>query len=536
MRAGTGLSQSFFSYELPDSTKAMLGWLDSDGDGIFDVLDVPLSLQGSGRYNASTGIFSFSGFATAVALPNQNSAGFQNDITLNRVDRIEYRVDGGPWRTAATIGKQQGDVEFEVPLEPFSSIEIRAIDDSSTVTSEVYASDSFLPLFAGVSVGGVAYLESGTGESELSPALLSGVTATLVHADGTALLRGTIDPDQFTTGIALPATPGATLTALGHVLDGRVGTIATAASTGSRAFGFFSSQSGNWQSRWAPDKKLLITFDKPVGKVELDAVGLGSSFSQSFGRLEAYDAGGALLSRYSTSGLIRGQSETMAVSDVAGRIASVRAFGHALRDVGLDNLRFGSTAEFQTSADGIFEFAGVPDGDYRLELTAQNLIYAFPRSGDVVTIQSGVSSSIAAGFQRVRSPWTNANDAFDVDRNDRVEPLDALRVLNDLARNGSRTLRDPSQITTFIDANNDGTVSPLDALVVLNEIARRNRRSEGEAGSGDAAKTKLRQSSDTAVDAIYAAWPGDSNEKKLSDVWGENELPDDTIGLAKPLV
>jgi len=536
MRAGTGLSQSFFSYELPASTMAMIGWLDSDGNGIFDALDVPLSLQGSGRYDASSGIFAFSGFATAVALPNQNSAGLQNDITLNRVDRIEYRVDGGAWQTATTIGKQFGDVEFALALEPFSSIEIRAIDDSSTVTSAVYASDSFLPLFAGVSVGGIAYVQSGSGEAEVSPTLLSGVTATLVHADGTPLLQGTIDPDQFTTGIALPATPGATLTALGHVLDGRVGTIAAASSTGSRAFGYFSSQAGTWQSRWAPDKKLLITFDQPVGKVELDAVGLGSTFSQSFGRLEAYDESGELLTRYSTSGLVSGQSETMVVTDVSGRIASVRAFGHAMSNIGLDHLRFGVASEFQTSSDGIFEFIGVPDGDYRLELAAQNLIYAFPQSGDVVTIEKGVTSSIAAGFQRVRSPWTNPADAFDVDGNNRVEPLDALRVLNDLARGGARMLSDPSQISNFVDANNDGMVTPLDALVVLNEIARRNRQSEGEADSGTATGARARQGSQWAFDTIYAAWPSESNEKKLSDVWGENDLPDDAIGLPKPLV
>lgn len=535
MRSGTGLSQSFFSYELPESTMAMLGWRDSDGDGIFDVLDVPLSLQGSGRYNQGTGVFSFSGFATAVALPNQNSAGFQNDITLNRVDRIEYRIDGGAWQTATTIGKQFGDVDFQLVLEPFSSIEIRAIDDSSTVTSAVYGSDSFLPLLAGASIGGVAYLDNGTGEAENSPALLSGVTATLVRADGTSLPFGTIDPDQFTTGIALPPTPGVTFTALGQVLDGRVGTLAAASSTGSRAFGFFSNQTGNWQSRWAPDKKLVITFDEPVGNVELDAVGL-SSFSQSFGRLEAYDASGALLSRYSTSGLLTGRSETMVVTDAAGRIASVRAFGHALSDVGLDRLRYGSPSELQTSSDGVFEFSGVPDGDYRLHLTAENLIYSFPMSGEVFSIQNGVSSSIAAGFQRVRSPWTNPVDQFDVDQNTRVEPLDALRILNDLAQNGSRTLRDPSQINVFIDANNDGILTPLDALVVLNEIARRNRQpSEGESFGGGSVQNRSRQSFAQAADTLYAAWPGELNEKKSSNDLSDEELPEDSIGLTKSL-
>lgn len=549
MRAGTGLNQSFFSYELPESTMAMIGWRDSDGNGIFDVLDVPLKLEGIGRYDARSEIFSFTGSATAVPLMNQNSSGFQNDITLNRVDRIEYRVDGGPWQTAATINAQFGDVQFELELESFSTIEMRAIDDRVGVTSAIYASDAFLPLFAGANVGGIAYVENGAAEAEVSPQLLAGVTVSLAMPDGSPLFAGAVDPDQFTDRIRLPEIPGANFVAIGHVLDGRVGSVAAPASTGSRAFGFFNSQFATWQSRWAPDKALAITFDQPVGQVDLDAVGLGTAFRPSFGRLEAYDADGILLTRYSTEGLIAGQHEAMTVKDVSGRIASVRAFGHAFTEIGLDNLRYGVNAHLETSTDGVFHFSGIPDGNYRLTLEPENLTFAFPGSGDLISLQSGAGSTIAAGFVRVRSPWTNPDDPFDVDGNSAVDPLDALLVLNEIARNGAGTLRNPEQMRHFVDTNNDGTVTPLDALLVLNEIGRRNRAgtSEGEGpeaaappgGSDDSGRTFRSGASGgaaAAVDALFAVWPATEEEKKLTDFWGQSGEVQVDFGQPKSLV
>lgn len=526
MRSGTALAQSFASYELPESTKAMIGWRDSDGDGIFDVLDVPLRLEGTGRYDASRGVFAFGGFATAVALPNRNSSGLQNDITLNRVDRIEYRIDGGAWRTAAVVGKQASEISFEFAVGEYASIEIRAIDDRVGVTSEVYRTDMLLPMLAGASVAGLAFLHNGEGEAGLSPDLLAGVTAALVQADGSPLFSGSVDPDQYTGGIAIPPINGVSLVALGQVLDGRVGSVATPSSTGLRAFGFFNRQGISWQHRWAPDKILQITFDQPVGNVQLDAVGLGTASNPSFGRLEAYDAAGNLLTRYTSAALIVGQSETMQVSDSAGRIASVRAFGHAFSNVGLDHLRYGVQSSVITSDNGIFGFSGVPDGNYRLTLTPARLIHQFPGSGDLITVQDGIVNQIAAGFQRVRSPWSNLGDTFDVDGNSRVEPLDALLILTEIGRNGSRILRDPSQITWFVDTNNDGEVSPLDALWVLNEIGRRNRDGQGEqvVAGGDQASRSGGGQRLRAVDALFAAWGDSEEEKRRNGLWNSDKV------------
>jgi hypothetical protein len=177
----------------------------------------------------------------------------------------------------------------------------------------------------------------------------------------------------------------------------------------------------------------------------------------------------------------------------------------------------------------VFQFTGLPDGDYALELTAQRLIYAFPDSGTLVRISGGIGEVIAAGFERVRSPWTNPVDPFDVSGNAQVEPLDALQILNDIARGGSRILRDPAQITLFVDANNDGELTPLDALVVLNEIARRSRAAGGESlPQSQRADAQSAQ----AFDAALALWSAAEEKEPVVGLWGASHEP---LGIGEPL-
>ena len=46
----------------------MVGWQDSDGDGVFDLADVPLRLEAVGYFDAQTSLYHFSGVA-ASAVP-----------------------------------------------------------------------------------------------------------------------------------------------------------------------------------------------------------------------------------------------------------------------------------------------------------------------------------------------------------------------------------------------------------------------------------------------------------------------------------
>jgi hypothetical protein len=491
MSGGVPLSTSFDNYTLPASTRAMIGWQDSDGDGIFDVSDVPLNLEGTGWYDRASGKFNFRGSARAVALPNRNSWGFQNDITLNRVDRLEYRLDGGPWQTAATLGFQTGDVDISFPVSPYSKIEIRAIDDRLGITSNIFAADEGLPMLAGATLGGGTVLVGASeGETTPSPQALAGVTVRLIRVDGPAPLLGSIDPNDFTLSNP-PAASQVTLRATGigvaNASNSRVGSIPQQGVSGARVFGFIE-QSGSWRAAWGNDSSLEVSFATPVGRVSLRAI--GALDVPGYGRMEAFDANGKSLGRVTSSGLTRGKSAPISIEDSAGRIASVKAYGHAGIPISFGKLEYGVRTEALTEDSGVFDFSGLPSGDYRVDLTPPNWIYRPQQNGQVIPLRDGVTRTFVAEFARALSPWTNPRDRFDVSNSGSVEGLDALLVLNDLARKGERILQDPQVVTTFFDTNDDGRIQPLDALLVINEMARRQRvPSSGEASTDGQAET-----------------------------------------------
>lgn len=509
MRAGSVLNESYNTRYLPASTRAMIGWLDSNGNGIFDVADVPLHLEGDGRYDLSKGVFTFDGNVSAVPLPNRNSSGPQNDITLNRVDRIEYRIDGGQWFTAIEVNAQSADVSFELSIAPFNTIELRGIDDAVGVTSPILQTSGSLPILSGSSIGGFAFIDaSGEGESDPSQTLFSSVTAVLAMADGSPLLGGSIQPSALPIGPLEEPITGTSLTASGVILDGRVGIYTAPGASQGPTFHYYNLQNALWQNAWGPFRKFVASFDQTVGEVSLDAIGI--SGAGSFARLEAYDAAGELLTRITTGSLTPGQRETMTVADANGRIASIRAFGHQSSEVALDSLLFGTKTTAVTGTDGVFQFTGIPDGDYRLSLSPERLIYHFAGSGSTITVSGGISAPVTAGFQRVASPWRNPTDRFDVDGNGRVEPLDALRIINEISRNGARILTDPSQVTQYFDPSDDGAISALDALRVINEVARRGRANGDSAGIASEGEF-------ATLDSVLAGWnPTTKKEKGLN--------------------
>ena len=81
-----------------------------------------------------------------------------------------------------------------------------------------------------------------------------------------------------------------------------------------------------------------------------------------------------------------------------------------------------------------------------------------------------------------QTPFQNARNRYDVDRNQSVAPLDALRIINYLEANGPGRL-EPGNMQSFpgyLDVSGNGEVTSLDALMVINEI---NRLEEENAGA-----------------------------------------------------
>ncbi len=88
------------------------------------------------------------------------------------------------------------------------------------------------------------------------------------------------------------------------------------------------------------------------------------------------------------------------------------------------------------------------------------------------------------------APWHNALNALDVNHDNRVSPIDALLVINDLTAHGSHTVPGPvasmaalpsaspaattsssTSPSSFLDVNGDNRITPLDALRIINLLA-----------------------------------------------------------------
>lgn len=92
-------------------SKGQLGWNDTDGDSIPDILDTfpETALYAYSPDPDTTQRPTYSGSASVTALDNINPWGSGHDITLNRIARVEWRVDGGPWSDAAPTDGAWGD-------------------------------------------------------------------------------------------------------------------------------------------------------------------------------------------------------------------------------------------------------------------------------------------------------------------------------------------------------------------------------------------------------------------------------------------
>jgi hypothetical protein len=147
-------------------SKGQIGWNDTDNDSIPDILDTfpETTLPPYLPDPDTTQIPTYSGTAALTALANVNPWGSGHDITLNRIAKVEWRVDGSPWYDATpTDGDWGGATEdfyftsaplvngqhiFEARayhtygnVDPTPGIDTLTIDRTSGVAPRVTAAD-----------------------------------------------------------------------------------------------------------------------------------------------------------------------------------------------------------------------------------------------------------------------------------------------------------------------------------------------------------------------------------------------------------
>ena len=103
--------------------------------------------------------------------------------------------------------------------------------------------------------------------------------------------------------------------------------------------------------------------------------------------------------------------------------------------------------------------------------------------------------------------WQNPARPNDVNNDLEVSPLDALLVINEVARSGARELgARQHRLERFYDTTADGEISPIDALSVINQIQRGEgltvTRGEGESEPAPAG----------FISVPFGILPGDSTQ------------------------
>ena len=493
MSSGAELQRAYADHLVSPSGKEMVGWLDSDGDGVFDVLDVPHTLKGSGAFDPSIEAYRFLGESSVQTLPNRNESGLGNDITINEISRAEYRLHGGDWQTAQEFHTATAELDLTIPVpEGTEQIEIRTIDDRSGVTSDVFdaaigpGESTALP-----GINGFVWVDvDGDNLRGVGEPGLKNWTVTLEQPNGTPLPSpDVVEPDDFTEGAVID-TATATATLSVETVGGfqsSVGVAASpAASTGQKVFAY---QAGStWSTLWTSDsRRLRIGFAAPVSRLQIDAV---ADNDGDFGRLEVFDENDRLLARSTSGVLSAGQFETLEMARPTADIAYAIVGGHLGSELQLDNLRVGVDPTTKTDALGAFTFAGLNPGTYLVELgTREGWMNVSPQEGETSVIlgagevDEGVDFGVAA--ISAGSLWQNPTNVFDVDDDGAIAPRDVLLIANDLYFNGARELPvptvPPNAPAPYLDTNGDGYVSAVDALLVADYLVK----SWGGATSGE---------------------------------------------------
>ena len=294
MANGTLLDNAYAQHTSSATSLQMLGWRDSDGDGLIDVLDVPFTLQGVGFVDPA-GEYRFLGQSAVQTLPNRNTSSLQNDITVNEISRAEYSLDGGlSWQTAAEYHTYTAKLDLHIPLpNPLpAAIQIRTIDDRSRASSPLFQGDftrrsaAWQPGISGF-VWNDADSDGFFAGNELG---LSGWKVQLIDGAGQPLPAAErLEPDDYAAETRLNAVSSqVALTVVGGDTNGTVAAgNSSQTSTGGRVFETFTL--GNvWSTDWTPEtRQLRMNFATPVSQV---ADRCDRQRRKSYGRLEVYDA------------------------------------------------------------------------------------------------------------------------------------------------------------------------------------------------------------------------------------------------------
>jgi hypothetical protein len=502
MASGAGQQTAWTQNITSQSSQEMIGWKDSDGDGVMDVLDVPFTLLGSGNYDESSGTYRFKGESEVRTLPNKNTFGgpntnvVYNDITINKIRRAEYSIDGGAWTTIVDFANTptSTDLDLSIPVSAGEhTLRIRTFDQRTGASSEIFMATISSPgqptppqqSTPGGSVGGYAYRDdNGTGEWNQGEFPLVDWGVELRDLDGNQIvLNHHLQPNDFVESEVLNnKVAGVTLSVIGSTTGGNNTVLARYSNrAGTKVFAstsnetFASIRNPNSAASYMVDRKLRVDFASPVTSVSLRAISAAVSGGPgSVARLEAYDANNNLIARYTTRAMGPGQNELMSIVRETADIKYVIARGHLETEVLLTDLNWGPQTSTTTNPDGSFLLTGLPAGTYQLKvLAAPNYTPIRPHDGTMlVTVppSGAAQANLYFAYQFGGNPWHNLLDPLNVNADPNITAFDALIIINHLNAHPLQYNLVAGEATPgrYIDTNNDNKVTAFDALRVIN--------------------------------------------------------------------
>ena len=135
----SSISTAFERHITSPQSLEMIGWRDSDGDRIIDVLDAPIEVTDfSSKLKLSDSSYEFSGTFTVQKVPNYNNT---KSITLNSVDRLLYRYDeSGEWKSDGDKdwGEESRTISHQFKIPKDSVLQWKVVDADGTAESKTY--------------------------------------------------------------------------------------------------------------------------------------------------------------------------------------------------------------------------------------------------------------------------------------------------------------------------------------------------------------------------------------------------------------
>lgn len=154
--------------------------------------------------------------------------------------------------------------------------------------------------------------------------------------------------------------------------------------------------------------------------------------------------------------------------DAIARVETIDVGGGGRKSLTLDYesiaSQFGENAQLMVRFGDDIDLR--PGDDWELgppQVQADEIVHTLRQNGVEVRIGNG-------------RPWTNPLNPVDVTYNDKVEPFDALQILNLINRGkgGDLGATDHANATAlqYYDTTGDGSVGPIDVLQVINALNR----------------------------------------------------------------